>query len=108
MYTTGSIGEPAYYYQLSYDDKINPLSKLNIATVKVAEGLRSFPDILAPGFCRNNIIAHTSGTVSYSGNRTEKEIQPYKFTYTKEGLPETCKINSQLDTYTFKYTYEEF
>lgn len=108
VYMTGSIGQPGYYFQVSYDDKISPLSKLNIAAVKVTEGLRSFPDDLAPGFCQNNIIAYTTGTVSYSGNYQEKETQSYKITYTKEGLPETCKINSQIDSYTYRYTYEEF
>jgi hypothetical protein len=108
VYATGSIGQSAYYFQVSYDDKINPMSKLNIAPVKVTEGLKGFPDILAPGICRNNITAYTTGIISYSGNRTEKAMQPYKFTYTKEGLPETCKIYTPYETYTITYTYEDF
>jgi hypothetical protein len=108
IYATGSIGQPAYYFQLSYDDKINPLNKLNIAAVTITEGLTSFPDNMAPGFCRNNITAYTSGTINYAGSHIEKDKQSYKLTYAKEGLPETCKIPTQLDTYTIKYIYEEF
>lgn len=108
VYPTGSIGQSAYYFQLSYDDKINPLNKLNIAAVKVTEGLNGFPDIMAPGFCKNNITAYTTGTISYSGVRSEKATQPYVFTYTKEGLPESCTVTTQLDTYIFNYFYEEF
>lgn len=108
VYATGSIGQPAYYYQVSYDNKINPISKLNIAAVKVIEGLQGFPDNMAPGFCKNNITSYTSGTISYSGTRTEQGKQSYTLTYTKEGLPETCTIKTQRDTYTYKYTYEEF
>lgn len=108
VYATGSIGLPAYYFQLSYDDKINPLNKLNIAAVKITEGLTSLPDNMAPGFCKNNITAYTTGTINYSGNHIEKDMQSYQLTYTKEGLPETCKIPSRLDTYTITFTYEEF
>lgn len=108
VYPTGSIGQPGYYYKLSYDDKINPLSKLNIAAVKIVEGLKNFPDVIPPGICKNNMTAYTPGTISYGGRRTDSETQPYIFTYTKEGLPETCTITTQLETYTLKYTYEEF
>jgi hypothetical protein len=108
VYWTGSIGLPGYYYKFSYDDKINPLSKLNIAAVKIVEGFQIFPDILAPGICKNNMTAYTYGTISYSGGRSDGETQPYIFTYTKEGLPETCTITNRLETYTIKYTYDEF
>jgi hypothetical protein len=108
VYGTASIGQPAYYYQLSYDDKINPMSKLNIAAVNIIEGLKGFPDNAGPGFCKNNITAYISGSIAYGGKRTEHVTQPYIFSYTKEGLPETCTITTQSDTYKFKYTYEEF
>ena len=107
VYTTGSIGQPAYYYLVSYDDKINPMSKLNIASVKVTEGLNGFPDNMGPGFCKNNIKSYATGTISYSGDRSEKATQPYVYTYTNEGLPQTCTVITPLETYTFKYTYEE-
>ena len=107
VYQTGSFGLPGYYYKFSYDDKINPLSKLNIAAVKIVEGLEIFPDIVAPGICRNNMTAYTYGTIS-GGKRLDGEPQPYIFTYTKEGLPETCTITNRLETYTITYTYEEF
>ena len=96
-----------FYYQLFYDTRINPMSKLNIAAVKIVEGLQTFPDILAPGICSNNITGYAAGYLN-RGERTQQAIQSYNFTYTKEGLPETCTITNQLETYTLKYTYEEF
>ncbi len=87
---------------------LDKLRITSIATIKVTEGINGFPNELAPGFCKNNITAYTTGIVSYSGVHTDKEKQSYILTYTKEGLPETSKLPVQMDTYTFKYTYEEF
>lgn len=110
VYGTGAAAGTGsrFYYQLFYDTRINPMSKLNIAAVKIVEGLQTFPDILAPGICSNNITSYAAGYLNSQGERTQQAIQSYSFTYTKEGLPETCTITNQLETYTLKYTYEEF
>jgi hypothetical protein len=105
VYGVGDGTPSNLYFQLSYDNKINPLSKLNIASVKIVEGLNGFfTGPLAPGFCRNNITDFSAGGISLQGEHVQTSTESYSHTYTKEGLPETCTTTY----YTYKYSYEAF
>ena len=105
MYLPESPFGTGNYYGCTFDDKINPISKLNIAVVKVLEGITG---PLAPGICKNNIIEYTSGTFSYFRPLVPVSTKKLSYTYTREGLPETCVIENQTDTQRFEYIYEEF
>jgi len=95
-------------YQCTYDNKINPLSLLNIAAQKTIEGVEGFPmDGLAPGYCQNNIKEYSMGYVTSQGEFVKQLTRKFSFTYTKEGLPEKCVVITERETYIFNYYYKE-
>jgi hypothetical protein len=99
----------SYYYQSTYNDKINPISKLNIAAIKITEGIRgTFSEVMAPGSCKNNITRYDRATIPPQGAFIKYLLQKHSFTYTREGLPETCTVENQLRTYTIQYSYKGF
>lgn len=77
-------GEVAFEY--TYDDKINPLSKLNIAA---SQGMDQFAPLdkfwfLPFGYCRNNIVTRL-GYSDYPGGTPY--TREYNFTYNSNNLP---------------------
>jgi hypothetical protein len=108
VYESAAVGlQNKIYYQCTYDNNINPLSKLNIASVKIVDGIHGFPDNTGPGLCKNNMAEYVTGLLSLQGEYKKQFEQKYSFTYTNEGLPETCVVKNVNDIRTFKNAYEE-
>ncbi len=76
-------------YKLIYDNKVNPISTLNIAAITVANGILGFPSFLAPGFCKNNVTEYTYG-YSSSGQFTGQSVYYFTYAYNDNKLPEEC------------------
>lgn len=78
-------------FDLTYDNKINPLTKLNIAANILLEGGNAFEKdpILSPGFCKNNM---TQRIGRYSTNPQTIETDKFQYTYNELNLPVYCKI----------------
>lgn len=96
-YTTG--------YKITYDDKTNPLSLLNIAPLFQSTSVIGFPTFLAPGSCKNNITEYTSGYSSGPGQYTPSNIYYFTYFYKGNTLPEECRYNGNGSNYTVKYEY---
>jgi hypothetical protein len=79
-----------YGYKLIYDNKVNPISTLNIAAVTVVTGINGFPSFLAPGFCKNNVTEYTYGYSSSVGQFTGQNVYFFTYTYSDNKLPEEC------------------
>lgn len=94
-------------YKLTYDNKINPISKLNIATLLTTGDLRGFPSYLAPGFCKNNISEYIAGFSNGTGTFTGQNTFKYNYTYNSNNLPEECRYAYFSGTYVIKYFYTD-
>jgi len=93
-------------YKITSDNKINPISKLNIATLTTTGALFGFPGFLAPGYCKNNITEYTYGTSIGPGNFAATGVYYYSYTYNNANLPTECRFtNGNASTYTIKYQY---
>lgn len=79
-------------FDLTYDNKINPLSKLNIAQNVLLEGGHAFDKNpwLTPGYCKNNM---TKRFGVYSRNPQTTETDLFEYTYNALDLPVYCKIS---------------
>jgi hypothetical protein len=95
-------------FTITYDNKINPLSKLNIAALKSIDGQNTFDKqpCLSPGFSKNNMTQR----ISKDGNSTSGSTTTdnFQYTYNEYNLPVNCKTTST--TYTtsagrLKYIY---
>jgi hypothetical protein len=91
---------PSYgptYFADTYDNRINPLSKMNIASTLVVEGELAYNQLifLAPGYCANNIINRKS-SLSYPPSSSEN--QSYTYVYNTKGFPVSCKFASNYNT----------
>jgi len=108
MYTNVSpYYSQTYGYKLIYDNKINPLSTLNISAITVVTGLNGFPSFLAPGFCKNNVTEYTYGYSSLPGQFTGQNVYYYTYSYNDNNLPKECVfVNVGGNTLT-KYYYIE-
>jgi hypothetical protein len=101
----------AYYsssysgYMLKYDDKINPVTKLNIASLVTVSGINGFPSYLAPGYCKNNITEYTYGYSNGLGGFTGQNVYYYTYFYNANNLPEECRYYSNNTNYVVKYYY---
>ena len=101
----------AYYsssysgYMLKYDDKINPVTKLNIASLVTVSGINGFPSYLAPGYCKNNITEYTYGYSNGLGGFTGQNVYYYTYFYNANNLPEECRFYSNNTNYVVKYYY---
>lgn len=87
-------GQAPIYFEDTYDNKVNPLSKLNIASTQF-EGEYAYGKFVyvSPGVCPNNIVARKS-SINYPP--TNPEISAYLYTYNKNGYPVTCKVTSNF------------
>jgi len=94
--------------RFGYDDKINPLSELNIASVMAVKYPTGSFYYLARGFCKNNVNSFSYGH-STGPNIWVADGPPlhYTYTYNKNNLPETLTWSDNAVTNTFKYYYLE-
>lgn len=101
---TGNIEE----YQFKYDNKVNPLAKLNIAAFTVVDGTDGPDGFVAPGYCKNNITETVKKSIKILANGTSTSTTTTTFTYTynNKGLPIERLINADKSTIT-KYYYKE-
>lgn len=78
-------------FDMTYDNKINPLTKLNIAPNLLIEGGNAFDKdpSLSPGFCKNNM---TQRVAKYSTAPRTTETDLFQYTYNELNLPVNCKI----------------
>jgi hypothetical protein len=99
---TGNIDE----YKYKYDNKINPLMKLNIAAFTVVDGTDGIEGFVAPGYCKNNITESVKKSVKIlvNGTSTTTTTTAYTFTYNNKGLPIERLIGTDKPTIT-KYYY---
>ncbi len=95
-------------FEMSYDNKINPFTKLNIAPLKIIEGGQTFDKgtYLSPGYCKNNMTQRVSK--NSDPNKKSTATDNFQYTYNESNLPAYCKITSTYYT-TFagrvKYIY---
>lgn len=85
-------------FDLTYDNKINPLTKLNIASNILLEGGQAFDKnpYLSPGYCKNNM---TQRVGKRSQATTESpEVDMFQYTYNEIDLPVYCKISYSVYT----------
>lgn len=94
-------------YRITYDNKVNPVSKLNIANATVVSGPIYVASFLAAGFCKNNITEYTLGTSKGPGDFTVKHFTRYKYAYNKNGLPDMCYFTNEDFSGKIKYYYTE-
>lgn len=94
-------------YKISYDDKINPLSILNIASITVTNAPYGFPSYLMPGSCKNNITEYTYGTSTGPGQFTGQNVYYYTYSYNANSLPEECTYKNGAFTTLIKFFYIE-
>jgi hypothetical protein len=92
-------------YKLIYDEKTNPLSKLNIAPLFQSTSIVGFPAYLAPGSCKNNITEYTSGYSNGPGQYTPNNIYYFTYFYKGNNLPEECRYSGNGNNYTVRYEY---
>lgn len=93
-------------YRCTYDKKINPVYKLNLAAWTPTDGIPGFPSYLAPGASKNNIVEYSMGNIDSQGNFYVLQTAKLSYTYNNDGLPETCTMTTKQDTYTVTYYYE--
>lgn len=95
-------------FDLTYDNKINPLTKLNIASLILLEGGKAFAKnpYLSPAYCKNNMTQRIGkNSQSTSGS---SEIDKFQYTYNEIDLPVYCKISYSVYTNSsgrVKYVY---
>jgi hypothetical protein len=95
-------------FDLVYDNKINPLTKLNIASNILLEGGQAFDKnpYLSPGYCKNNMTQRI-GKRSQS-TAGSSEIDKFQYIYNEIDLPIYCKISYSVYTNSsgrVKYVY---
>jgi hypothetical protein len=103
--TEAYVGSLTSAYKVTYDDKTNPLSKLNIAPVFQVTSNIGFPSYLAPGSCKNNIMEYTSGYINSPGQYTPNNIYYFTYFYNGNNLPEECRYSGGGGNYTVRYEY---
>lgn len=92
-------------YKLTYDDRTNPLSTLNIAPLFQTTSVIGFPAYLAPGSCKNNIMEYASGYISSPGQFTPNNIYYFTYFYQGNNLPQECRYSGTGNNYTVKFEY---
>ena len=82
-------------FGVTYDNKINPLTKLTIAPVMIIEGGNSFEKgaFLSPGFCKNNITKRSGywSNTYIPPSSPSTAIETFQYTYNELNLPVYCK-----------------
>jgi hypothetical protein len=100
-------------YKISYDNKVNPFNKLNIASLFTTNFNVGFAAVMAPGYCKNNITEFTHGARDGAGNFTQHGTVYFTYTYNDGGLPTECRLKAvnniynTNDSYIIKYEYIE-
>ncbi|MCS3796983.1 hypothetical protein [Niastella sp. OAS944] len=95
-------------YKYNYDDKVNPLSKMNIAITMVKNSPLGFPSYLAPGYCQNNMTVFTYGTSAGPGVFTPSTLyNDNTYFYDDNNLPVECRVSSTSIKLTIKLDYIE-
>lgn len=98
-------------YKIKYDTKINPISKLNIASLFTTNVRSMFAAIMAPAYCKNNMTEFTFGNSTKPGDFTKQGTVYFNYTYSDDGLPTECRLNVVIDinstsnNYIIKYEY---
>ena len=92
-------------FKIISDNKINPISKLNIAALTTTSALFGFPGFLAPGYCQNNITEYTYGSSTGPGNFVATGVYYYTYMYNSANLPSECRFTNGNYTSTIKYQY---
>jgi hypothetical protein len=94
-------------YKIRYDDKINPISTLNIASIGIVHVIAKFPSFLAPGYCKNNIIEYNTLTKFLNKWPEEGPKIPISYVYNLNNLPKECRFREYETDYYAKYYYIE-
>jgi hypothetical protein len=94
-------------FEFTYDNKINPLSKLNISSYMGIDGIAIFNKMymLSPGYSRNNVIKRHSTSTYMPLTNTLRE---FEFTYNSNNMPISgnFKLNGDEDEgIRIHYTY---
>lgn len=99
-YISNSMAYLVQNYKYKYDNKINPLTKLNIAAFTIVDGMDGY---LAPGYSKNNITEITRGARSNStGPFTTTSTSLLTYTYNDEGLPTELRSSGSVTKYYYR------
>lgn len=102
-YTLYYPGNPTLQgFQYAYDNKINPLSRLNIRNFLIQN---SVENSLTPGYSSNNVTKWESGFFN-NGQFIGGSVFILTYTYNNKGLPVECKVSGAPFPYTIKYFYK--
>lgn len=95
-------------YSFKYDDKVNPLSRLNIAAFLVVDGTDGIDGPVAPGYCKNNVAEMSKKSVEIldNGTSTSSKKVAFIYKYNSNGLPVERIMNADKSTIT-RYYYKE-
>jgi hypothetical protein len=97
-------------YKMIYDNKVNPFSKLNIASLFTTSWHVGFAAVLPHGFSKNNITEFKHGSYNL-GNFTQLGIVTFKYTYNDSDMPTECRLNvvdyknNLNNNYSLKFEY---
>jgi hypothetical protein len=85
-------------FEMTYDNKINPFTKLNIASLKLIEGGQTFDKgtYLSTGYCKNNMTQRVSK--DSDPNVKSSATDNFQYAYNETNLPVYCKITSTYYT----------
>jgi hypothetical protein len=89
-------------YQFTYDDKVNPISRLNISSFLINNNIEYS---LTPGYSSNNVTKWESGFFA-NGQFTPSSVFNLSYSYNDKGLPVECKVSNAPFPYTIKYSYK--
>jgi len=106
-YANTSMAFKNYGYKCTYDNKINPVSNLNLTAWMPTDGIDGFPSFIGPGASKNNIVEYVSGITNAQGEFIVQGTNKLAYTYNNAGLPDKCVIKAQRGDNTIKYYYEE-
>jgi hypothetical protein len=89
-------------YRYTYDNKVNPLSRLNISSFLIDNTIEFS---LTPGYSNNNVTKLESGFFT-DGQLTGGSVFNLGYTYNDKGLPVECKVSNAPFPYIIKYFYK--
>jgi hypothetical protein len=97
-------------YKMIYDNKVNPFSKLNIASLFTTSWHVGFAAVMPHGFNKNNITEFKYGSY-FLGNFTQLGIVTFKYIYNDNGMPTGSRLNvvdyknNLNNNYSIKFEY---
>lgn len=77
----------------TYDNKVNPMNKLNIAPIMTISWPYITTDQRTSGYNKNNITEWTLGSLNYNNAFTPKHTWTYTYKYNNADLPVECEIS---------------